>query len=122
MPPRPHLTEAVDARTALPEWLSALTGPPPSTRGPATALVPDGANDHGRPNACPVRLVDAADPLLRRAARAGGVTAGVRAADLLTLTAGIVLARERRPDPVAGPDGCPASRGRGFSPPAPGAA
>ncbi|WP_376773692.1 SbtR family transcriptional regulator [Lipingzhangella halophila] len=47
------------------------------------------------------KLAGAADPLVRRAARAGAVAPGVTAAGLLTLVTGITLATERHPDPTA---------------------
>ncbi|MEU8697720.1 helix-turn-helix domain-containing protein [Streptomyces sp. NPDC048680] len=100
------LAGAAEARDALLEWLSALTAYAASARGLATALALDGADgpDAAHVNACSVKLTDAADPLLVRAARDGAVTPGVSAADLLALITGIALATEHHKDPAAEAD------------------
>lgn len=97
------LAETADTRTALLEWLSALTAYAASARGLATALTHDGAADPdaAHTNACSAKLTEAAAPLLRRAARDGAVAPDVTVADLLTLITGIALATEHHPNPPA---------------------
>ncbi|MGW7514544.1 TetR/AcrR family transcriptional regulator [Streptomyces sp. NPDC054796] len=99
-----ELSGARDARTALLEWLSALTVYAADARGLATALTREGADEQGHPSTCAARLGEAGEPLLRRAARAGAVAPGVTVPDLLTLISGIVLATEHLPDPAAEAD------------------
>ncbi|AXG81310.1 TetR/AcrR family transcriptional regulator [Streptomyces paludis] len=96
-----ELAAAADARAALLDWLGALTTYAASARGLAGALVQDGTDDQDHVNACSTKMTEAAEPLLRNAARAGAVAPGVTAADLLTLITGIALATEHHPDPAA---------------------
>ncbi|WP_329139742.1 TetR/AcrR family transcriptional regulator [Streptomyces sp. NBC_01476] len=96
-----ELAGAADARAALLDWLGALTTYAASARGMADALLQDGITDPEHVNACSVKLTDAVDPLLHRAAEAGAVPPGVTSADLLALVTGIVLATEHHPDPNA---------------------
>ncbi|MER8070543.1 helix-turn-helix domain-containing protein [Streptomyces sp. NPDC094034] len=95
-----ELTGAADARAALLDWLGALTTYAASARGMADALTRDGMADPEHVNACSTRLTEAADPLLREAARAGAVSRDVTVADLVTLVTGIALATEHHPDPA----------------------
>lgn len=74
-----------------------------------------GEADAGQDYACS-RVMDAGEPLLRRAIDAGGVPAGVTSADLLTLITGIVLATEQYRDPTAEADRLLALAVRGISP------
>lgn len=101
-----ELTGTPDPRTALLDWLGAVTEYAASARGLATALTLDGAAgpDAAHVQACSAKLTDAGGPLLRRAARDGAVTPGVTVADLLTLIAGIALATEHHADPAAEAD------------------
>ncbi|RYJ25386.1 hypothetical protein CU044_4271 [Streptomyces sp. L-9-10] len=96
-----ELATAADARTALLEWLGALTAYAASARGMGDALALDETDGPGHVNACSAKLTWAADPLLHRAAQAGAVAPGVTAADLVTLVTGIALATEHHPDPAA---------------------
>ncbi|WNV86266.1 helix-turn-helix domain-containing protein [Umezawaea sp. Da 62-37] len=93
------LTAASDARAALLEWLGALTDYATSARGMAAALALDEATPE-HVHACSTKLVDAVEPLLRRAAGAGAVGAGVTTADLVALVTGIALATEHHADPA----------------------
>ncbi|MFD8159092.1 TetR/AcrR family transcriptional regulator [Streptomyces malaysiensis] len=99
-----ELAGAGDVRAALLEWLGALTAYSTSVQGMATAMLRNGdlAPEHANP--CVDPLVEAGDPLLRRAMRAGAVRPGVTATDLVTLIAGIALATEHHPDPAAEAD------------------
>lgn len=96
-----ELTGAHDARAALMAWLGALTSYAASSRGLADALAL-AEMDGAQVNDCSAKLTEAAAPLLRNAARAGAVTPGVTADDLLTLVTGIALATENHPDPASG--------------------
>ncbi|MEX3106223.1 MULTISPECIES: TetR/AcrR family transcriptional regulator [unclassified Streptomyces] len=94
-----ELAAGEDARDALIEWLTALVTYSTSARGMAVALLRDDAEtDHRHP--CD-RLIEAGEPLVKRAIDAGAAPAGVTAADLVTLVTGIVLATERQRDSAA---------------------
>ncbi|MEV5016473.1 TetR/AcrR family transcriptional regulator [Streptomyces sp. NPDC053780] len=93
--------EAEDARTALLDWLRALTEYAASARGMADALAQDRLVEPEHVNACTAKLGGAVEPLLRRAAAEGVVAPGVTPTDLLTLVTGIALATEHHADPAA---------------------
>ncbi|MGX1509128.1 TetR/AcrR family transcriptional regulator [Streptomyces collinus] len=93
--------QAVDARAALLDWLDGLTEYAASARGMAEALAHDRLVEPERVSACAVKLEEAVEPLLRRAAESGAVAPDVTAADLLALVTGIALATERHADPAA---------------------
>lgn len=95
------LAGAADARSALLDWLGALTAYAASARGMADALVQDGMGDPDPVSACSVKLAGAADPLLQHAARVGAVAPDVTVTDLVTLVTGIALATEHHPDSAA---------------------
>ncbi|MEV7869487.1 TetR family transcriptional regulator [Streptomyces sp. NPDC088124] len=101
-----ELADAPDPRAALLEWLRAVTAYAASARGAAVALTPDApvSAEEAHMNACAAKFTEAADPLLRRAARDGAVAPDVTVADLLTLIAGIVWATEHHQDPAAEAD------------------
>ncbi|MFG2940330.1 TetR/AcrR family transcriptional regulator [Streptomyces sp. NPDC048282] len=94
-----ELVEHDDPRAALLEWLDAFAAYVATSRGLATALLPGGIADHEDDGTCAPRLSAAAQPLVRRAARAGAVAPDTTAADLITLIVGIVLATEQHPAP-----------------------
>ncbi|MFJ9553571.1 TetR/AcrR family transcriptional regulator [Nocardiopsis sp. NPDC101807] len=100
------LGSTADARTALLQWLRAVTEYGASTRGLAVALLRDtGASaDAVHGSTCAAELIAAGEPLVERAAEAGAVAPGVTAEDLVTLVTGITLATEHHPDPVAEAD------------------
>ncbi|MGW8378887.1 helix-turn-helix domain-containing protein [Streptomyces sp. ODS28] len=93
-----ELADQGDSRRALLEWLGDVVAYSVSAKGLATALAYDGPVHE---NSCSAALEEAADPLLRRAARDGALAPGVTAADLITLIVGIALATEHYPDPGA---------------------
>ncbi|WP_399894790.1 TetR/AcrR family transcriptional regulator [Streptomyces sp. BBFR51] len=93
--------EAADARTALLDWLGALTEYAASARGMAEALAQDRLVDPEHVNVCSVKLGGAVEPLVRRAAQEGVVAPGVTPADLVALVTGIALATEHHPTPAA---------------------
>ncbi|NUP25725.1 MAG: TetR/AcrR family transcriptional regulator [Nocardia sp.] len=96
------LVAAPDSRGALLEWLSDLVDYCVSARGLAAALSYDGAEvDPVHENTCAATMREAAEPLVRRAARDGTVAADTTAGDLITLIVGIALATEHFPDPAA---------------------
>jgi AcrR family transcriptional regulator len=92
------LVDAPEPRSALVEWLGALTDYATSARGLAAALALDEVSEE-HVHACSTRLVRAVDPLLERAARAGVVASDVTTADLVALVTGIALATEHHADP-----------------------
>lgn len=112
-----ELADANDPRSALLDWLGALTAYATTARGMADALIQDGLDDADHINACAVRLGGAVDPLLRRATRAGAVAPEVTTADLVTLVTGLALATEHHPDPTAEANRLLALAVRGISPP-----
>ena len=96
------LAAATDARAALLEWLDALTRHAASTRGMATVLT---QHEVGTPHTveavgCTRRLIDAGEPLVRRAALARTVAPGTSMTDLLSLVTGIALATGHQAHPV----------------------
>lgn len=96
-----ELESGSDSRRALLDWLSDVVSYAASARGLAAALAYDGDGaGSAHENACSTALEEAAEPLLRRAARDGAVAADVTATDLITLIVGIVLATEHCPDPA----------------------
>lgn len=100
-----ELTDAADSRSALLEWLNDVVAYSASARGMAAALVYDGVEpDPVHDNTCATRLVEAGDPLLRRAVQDGTVATDATITDLITLIVGIVLATEHHPDPAAAAD------------------
>ncbi|MFJ6619641.1 TetR/AcrR family transcriptional regulator [Kitasatospora sp. NPDC091335] len=111
-----ELAGADDPRSALLDWLSALTTYAASARGMAGALLQDGADDADHVNACAARLGGAVDPLLHRAARSGAVAPEVTTADLIALVTGLTLATEHHPDPAAEAHRLLALTVRGISP------
>ncbi|MFC9425450.1 TetR/AcrR family transcriptional regulator [Streptomyces sp. NPDC056987] len=100
------LADTPDPRSALLEWLRAVTAYAASARGLAVALTPDApvTADQAHVNACAALFTEAAAPLLRRAAQDGAVTPDVTVTDLVTLIAGIVWATEHHQDPAAEAD------------------
>ncbi|MEV4147507.1 TetR family transcriptional regulator [Amycolatopsis sp. NPDC049691] len=92
------LAEESDARTALLDWLRAVTTYAATARGMATALVRD---DESMAHACSTTMTEAGEPLVRKAIEAGAVGADVTAADLIAVVTGIVLATEHHRDPAA---------------------
>ncbi|QNP75188.1 TetR/AcrR family transcriptional regulator [Streptomyces roseirectus] len=91
------LTGQDDGRTALLAWLDDVLAYSVSARGLAAALAYDGPVHE---NSCSAALEEAAEPLLRRAARDGALAADITVSDLITLIVGIVLATEHHPDPA----------------------
>ncbi|MCK1816674.1 TetR/AcrR family transcriptional regulator [Streptomyces sp. XM4011] len=112
------LADTPDSRAALLTWLSDVTAYAASARGMATTLTYDEAHV----SLCSTKLSDAADPLLRRAARDGAIAPDLTIADLLTLVTGIALATEHHRDPAAEADRLLALTVAGISPPASGRA
>ncbi|MGK5533600.1 TetR/AcrR family transcriptional regulator [Streptomyces sp. URMC 129] len=99
------LAAQVDGRAALLAWLNDVLAYCVAARGLAAALAYDSAAaDPVHDNACAATLQEAADPLLRRAARDGAVDSDVTVEDLITLLVGIALATEHAPDPAARAD------------------
>lgn len=99
------LTGKSDSRSALLEWLSDVVAYSISARGLAAALVYEGAGpDSVHKNSCSAAMEEAGEPLLRRAAQDGAVSADITVADLITLVVGIALATEHHPDPAAAAD------------------
>jgi AcrR family transcriptional regulator len=95
-----ELAAAQDPRTALLDWLGALTTYATTARGLAAALVRDETvAEHA--HACSAKMTEAGGPLVRRAAEAGAVSAGVTPEDLIALVTGIVLATEHHRNPTA---------------------
>ncbi|PRY32477.1 TetR/AcrR family transcriptional regulator [Umezawaea tangerina] len=94
-----ELAASHDARSALLEWLDALTDYATTARGLAAALALDEATPE-HVHACSTQLVGAVDPLLLEAVRAGEVRADVTTADLVALVTGIALATEHHADPA----------------------
>ncbi|GAB2943939.1 TetR/AcrR family transcriptional regulator [Nonomuraea fastidiosa] len=88
-----------DSRAALLEWLGDLLAYCVTARGLANVLTYDAETEAAHQNACSVRIVEAGDPLLRRAVEDGAVSGEVTVADLVTLVVGIALATEHHPDP-----------------------
>ncbi|WP_031464452.1 TetR/AcrR family transcriptional regulator [Sciscionella sediminilitoris] len=100
-----ELTGAGDSRGALLEWLGEVVTYSVSARGLAAALAYDDTETdpvHG--NSCAAALVEAGNPLLRRAVRDGAVASGVTLTDLITLVVGIALATEHHREPTAAAD------------------
>ncbi|WP_406143389.1 TetR/AcrR family transcriptional regulator [Streptomyces sp. NBC_01012] len=112
-----ELADAPDARSALLDWLSALTSYATSARGLADTLTHAETEGPDYVNACSAKLTGAAAPLLRRAAEAGVVAPDVTITDLITLVTGIALATEHHPDPAAEADRLLALTVRGICPP-----
>ncbi|MFE4360319.1 MULTISPECIES: TetR/AcrR family transcriptional regulator [unclassified Kitasatospora] len=110
------LADADDPRTALLDWLGALTTYAASARGMADALLPAGTGGGNHVDACSARLGSAVDPLLHRAARAGAVAPEVTTADLVALVTGLALATEHHPTPAAEAHRLLALAVRGISP------
>ncbi|MFG1891506.1 TetR/AcrR family transcriptional regulator [Micromonospora sp. NPDC049051] len=95
------LAAGADARTALLEWLGAVTASASTIRGLAVALSRDSTADVAHEHCASAQLTEAGDPLVRRAVRDGAVAPDVTVTDLLTLVTGIALATEHHPDPAA---------------------
>ncbi|WP_370962436.1 TetR/AcrR family transcriptional regulator [Amycolatopsis sp. cg9] len=109
-----ELAGAPDPRTALLDWLTALTTYSATARGLATALVRESSAEDAR--TCSVTMTAAGDPLVRRAAEAGAVGPEVTIADLIALVTGIVLATENHRDPAGEAQRLLALAVRGISP------
>jgi AcrR family transcriptional regulator len=98
-----ELAGAGDSREALLSWLGEVVAYSATARGLAAALsYPDAGHGAVHANSCSSAIVEAAGPLLRRAAADGVVAAHVTAEDLITMIVGLVLATEHHPDPAAG--------------------
>ena len=94
------LAGAEDSRGALLDWLGEVVTYCVGARGLAVALSYDNAaSDPVHDNSCAVRLEEAGEPLLGRAARDGTVAPDLTVSDLITLIVGICLATERCTDP-----------------------
>ncbi|MEU6558065.1 TetR/AcrR family transcriptional regulator [Nocardia nova] len=99
------LADAADSRAALLGWLGDVVTYCVRARGLAVALSYDtAASDPVHDNSCGLRLEEAGEPLLARAARDGVVREGVTVSDLITLVVGISLATEHCADPGAQAD------------------
>ena len=93
------LADDDDSRKALLDWHGEVLDYCVTARGLAVALCYDSAeSDPVQGNSCAGALVEAGEPLLRRAVRDGTVDPTATVSDLITLAVGIVLATENGPD------------------------
>ncbi|MFC4063575.1 TetR/AcrR family transcriptional regulator [Actinoplanes subglobosus] len=93
-----ELAAGPDPRTALVDFLVAITRAAATIRGLAEALNRSRAEGV---YCASDQLSEAGEPLVRRAAEAGVLAPGVTFADLSTLVTGIALVTEKDSDPAA---------------------
>jgi AcrR family transcriptional regulator len=97
-----ELAEGPDARAALLEWLSVLVTFSAGARGLVELLQGEGTEGVSEERyCCSAELTGVTEPLVAGAARAGALTPGATADDVLTLVTGIVLATVGRRDQAA---------------------